>query len=501
MTDPVRVFLVGAGPGDPGLITRRGLELLRSCDVVAYDRLVSPALLDEVPESAERIFVGKEVGETLMPQATIDALIVDHARAGKRVVRLKGGDPFVFGRGADEAQALAAAGIPFEVVPGVTSAVAVPAYAGIPVTHSGVASSFTVLTAHESSERPGASERWRALAIGAQTLIFLMGVGALDDTVERLIDAGRDPDEPAAIIEWGTTPRQRTVVATLKTIAGAARDANIKPPATTIVGEVVRLRTAVDWFESRPLFGLRVVVTRPKVDSSSMTVALTEMGAEVIHFPVLEIVDPPEWHDLDDALKRLVDGSFEWAVFASAHAVDKTFERLLALGLDARAFGGTKVAAVGPTTASALQARGISPDLVPPRFTAAELASSIGSGSGSVFLPRPLEAPRGIVENLRAAGWDVVEVTAYETRPAPIPQDVSARITGGEFDVVTFLSPSAVDAFADVAGDAAHDKVVVCIGPATAEAATARGMRVSVVPEEHTAEGVMAALLETKPAG
>jgi uroporphyrinogen III methyltransferase/synthase len=496
----VKVFLVGAGPGDPGLITRRGLDLLRSCDVVLYDRLVSPALLDEAPAEAERVFVGKDVGDLLMPQATIDALIIESARAGKRVVRLKGGDPFVFGRGADEAQALAAAGISFEIVPGVTSATAVPAYAGIPVTHSGVSSSFTVLTAHESATRADSAERWRSLATGAQTLVFLMGVGALEETVARLIEAGRDPNEPAAIIEWGTTPKQRTVVGTLESIAGAAREAQIKPPATTIVGPVIRLRAAMDWFESRPLFGRRVVVTRPKVDSRSMADALTILGADVIHVPILEIVDPPSWDELDGALKRLNDGAFEWVAFASAHAVAKTFERLGALGLDARAFAGSKVAAVGTATERALIDEGIRPDLVPVRFTAKELAASMGRGSGAVLLPRPLEAPRGIVDNLTAAGWDVVEVTAYDTRPAEVDPDAAARIAEGDFDIVTFLSPSAVDAFMDAFGSVSDEKLVACIGPSTAEAAKGRGLRVDIVPDEHTAEGLVAALLDAKPA-
>jgi uroporphyrinogen III methyltransferase/synthase len=326
-----------------------------------------------------------------------------------------------------------------------------------------------------------------------------MGVGALEDTVERLIDAGRDADEPAAIIEWGTTPQQRTIVATLATIADAAREAGIQPPATTIVGEVVRLRTAVEWFEARPLFGLRVVVTRPKIDSASMTQALSDLGADVIHAPVLEIADPPAWDELDGALKRLDDDAFEWAVFASAHAVAKTFERLAALGLDARAFRNSKVAAVGPSTQEALVARGINPDLVPSTYTAKELARSLGSGSGSIFLPRPVEAPRGIVDNLKSAGWDVVEVAAYETRPAEITDEIKARISQADFDVVTFLSPSAVGAFTDLFGSSLEGKLVACIGPSTAAAAEARGLRVDLVPEEHTAEGLIAALVDAKP--
>ena len=277
-TKAPQVFLVGAGPGDPGLITRRGLELLRSCDAVLYDRLVDPRLLDEAPAEAERVFVGKQPGGTSMPQAAIDRLVVQHATEGKRVVRLKGGDPFVFGRGADEAQALGAAGIAFEVVPGVTSAIAVPGYAGIPLTHSGVSSSFAVLTAHASADRPGAAERWEAMARGAETLVLMMGVSALGDTMDRLIEAGRDREEPAAIIERGTTPDQRTVVGSVGTIAELATAAGIEPPAVTVVGKVVTLRDAVAWFESRPLFGLRVVVTRPRDQAHELSDALVQPG-------------------------------------------------------------------------------------------------------------------------------------------------------------------------------------------------------------------------------
>jgi uroporphyrinogen III methyltransferase/synthase len=345
-----RVFLVGAGPGDPGLITRRGLEILQSCDVVLYDRLVSSALLDEAPQRARKIFVGKKPGEASMPQARIDALIVEHAREGKSVVRLKGGDPFVFGRGADEAQALVAAGITFEIVPGVTSATAVPAYAGIPVTHSGVSSSFTVLTAQESADRPESWSRWRELATGAQTLVLLMGVSGLRDTAAKLIEAGRPPSEPAAVIQWGTTWGQRTIVGELAFIADLVEQSGIQPPAITVVGNVVRLRAAIEWFESRPLFARRIVVTRPRAQASKLGRMLRQEGAEVIHYPAIEIVDPPSWDEVDHAVEKLAGGHYTWVAFSSPNGVERFFDRLVELGYDARAFR-ARVAGVGPPPA------------------------------------------------------------------------------------------------------------------------------------------------------
>ncbi len=505
MTVVPNAFLVGAGPGDPGLMTRRGLELLHSCDVVLYDRLVHPGLLDEAPAEAERVFVGKQPGRPSMPQAEIDALVVQHARAGKRVVRLKGGDPFVFGRGADEAQALAAAGIAFEIVPGVSSATAVPAYAGIPVTHSGLSSSFAVLTGHASSERPGAAKRWQELARAADTLVLLMGVAALEDTTARLIEAGRDPGEAAAVIERGTTTDQRTVVGTLETIAAVARDASIEPPAITVVGSVVSLRDALVWYELRPLFGKRVVVTRPRSSAAELVARLEELGAEALCVPTIAIEDPPSWDDLDGALDRLEKGEFAWAIFASANAVDKVFERLAASGRDARALAGARIAAVGPATEGALARRGLRADLVPATHTLEALMPDLGPASGRVFFPRPATAPPDAAEALATAGWDVVAPDAYRTSPKMRIASVAAQeVSNGRFDVLTLASGSAAGAFVEVfgkpeelglAGGGGSERFCVCIGPATAGAARRLGFRVDSVAAEHTAEGLVQAIL------
>ena len=493
----VRAFLVGAGPGDPGLITRRGLDLIRSCDVLLYDRLVARALLDEAPERAERIFVGKTPGSPTMPQASIDALIVEHARAGRRVVRLKGGDPFVFGRGADEGQALAAAGIAFEVVPGVSASVAVPAYAGIPVTHGGVASSFAVVTAHESGSRPGAGDRFDALARGADTLVMLMGVASLDDAIRRLRDAGRPEDEPVALIERGTTPDQRTVVATLETVVEVARREAIVSPTTVVVGQVVRLRDALQWFESRPLFAKRVVVTRPLAQAGSLAEPLAELGAGVVVAPTIEVVPPADRAELDAASERLGRGEYEWVLFSSVNAVDRFFYHLDP-GHDVRVLAGSKVAAVGPATEQRLRRWGIKADRVPAIHTGVAAATAIGPGSGRVLLPRSAEGLPDVVDELRRLGWSPHDVDAYETvQVAPSPEVLDELHTGG-FDIVTFTSPSAVDGFAAAVGMEAigEGHLVASIGPSTSARVTDLGVAVDIEPSEHTVAGLVAALEE-----
>lgn len=491
----VSVYLVGAGPGDPGLITRRGLQLLRACEVLLYDRLVAPALLAEAPEEAERIFVGKTPGSASPPQASIDALIVNHARAGRRVVRLKGGDPFVFGRGADEGQALAAAGIPFEIVPGVSAAVAVPAYAGVPVTHGGIASSFAVVTAQASGSRPEADERFQALARGADTLVMLMGVAALEDTVRRLRSAGRADDEPVALIERGTTPEQRTIVATLATAVEVARREEIESPTTIVVGEVVRLRAALGWFESRPLFGQRVVVTRPVGRARSLTDGLAALGAEVIHAPTVATAPLTEWDQLDAALVRLERGDYEWVVFTSATAVDHLFD-YLSVTRDARAFGRTKVAAVGPATQRRLRAFGLRADLIPPVYTGVATAAEIGPGSGRVLLPRSAAGLPDVVEEFTRLGWSIDEVAVYRALAAEPDPAVVAALRAGAFDIVTFASPSSVDGFVEAVGSEAVTgaHLIATIGPSTSLRAREVGLRVDVEAEPHTAEGMLAAL-------
>lgn len=492
---PVSVFLVGAGPGDPGLITRRGLVLLRSCDVLVYDRLVSPALVEEAPPTAELLFVGKTPGETSMPQASIDALVVAKAREGKRVVRLKGGDPFVFGRGADEGQALAAAGISFEVVPGITAAVAVPAYAGIPLTHGGVSSSFAVMTGHEASPRPGGEARFAAIAEGAETLILLMGVSSLGETALRLIGAGRSPDEPVALIERGTTPAQRTVVATLATVAEVAERENVSAPVTTVVGPVVTLRPALDWFESRPLFGQRIVVTRPREQAAELIDSLEQLGARVLPMPTIQIVDPPSLDELDAAIERLSQGDYQWVMFGSVNAVERFFLRLQR-SYDARVLAGTKIAAVGPATEERLHSHGIKPDLMPDEFTAAATVAALGpADGGKILLPRPEGAPLDVVESLREHGWEVDNVTTYQT--LRVRPDV--KRLAGAIDAVLFTSPSSVEGFSDATRSAGLEQSyrVICIGPSTERSARDLGLHVDAVADPHTSEGLVEAVIST----
>jgi uroporphyrinogen III methyltransferase/synthase len=499
------VYLVGAGPGDPGLITRRGLDLLRSCDVVLYDRLTSPALVEEAPDGAERVYVGKDPEGRIRPQGEIDALTVAAARADKRVVRLKGGDPYVFGRGADEAQALAAAGIPFEVVPGVSSAVAVPSYAGVPLTHGGIASSFAVLTAHETGARTGRDERFAKVASSVDTVVILMGARTLRDSLDRLIAAGRAPDEPAAMIQWGSTARQRTAVATLETLADVVERERIGPPSIVVIGEVVKMRDALAWFEKRPLFGRRIVVTRAPHQAAGLADRLLDLGADVMFCPVIRIIDPASWEPLDTAIKKLAEGLYAWVVFPSVNSVERFFARMRMLGTDARAFGRTKVAAVGPTTASLLRDNGIAPDLVPETFTGDVIAESLGRGSSPVLIPRVAGAPRDLLRILERSGWLPDEVETYRNVRLRPPDSEGEQVKAGKFDAVTFTSASTVRHFAEVVAPPADlglaeggeaTRLVACIGPKTADQARSLGFRVDVVAEEHTAQGLVEALME-----
>lgn len=491
-----RVYLVGAGPGDPGLITARGLRALRSCDVVLYDRLVSPQLLDEAPRSAEVVFTGKAPGETHSRQVVIDALLIARAREGKTVVRLKGGDPFVFGRGAEEAALLAEAGIPFEIIPGVTSAIAAPAYAGIPVTNRGMASSFAVMTAHSADDdvRSGVS---------ADTIVLLMGVAQLRDAAKRLIDGGRSESEPAAIVQWGTTGRQRVAVSSLGSIADVAEREGIGSPATTIVGQVVRVRDAISWFESRPLFGVTVVVTRARKQSESLIALLEDAGATAISVPTIEIVGPEDRTALQRSVQDAVADRFDWIVFTSVNAIAWFFDAMEGSGLDVRALRNTKLACVGEASARALRGRHLIADLVPDDSSADGLAAAIGQGVGSVLLPRVQGAPTLLPDALRSAGWDVTEVVAYRN-VAPAPSPSAELVREGSFDVITFASASAVRNFVaniaapsdvGIAADSDGSKVVVCIGPSTAAEAAALGLRVDATAKSQSARGLFDAVV------
>jgi uroporphyrinogen III methyltransferase/synthase len=486
------VYLVGAGPGDPGLITVRGLDLLKTCDVVLYDRLVSSVLLDEARYDAEKIFVGKKPGESHSRQLVSDALLVSKAKEAKSVVRLKGGDPFVFGRGGEEAALLRDASVPFEVVPGVTSAVAVPAYAGIPVTHRGMSASFVVLTAREEGDEVEADVS--ELTVGAETIILLMGVAALDKIARRLVESGRDPHEPAAAIEWGSTGRQRVVVADLGTIAEAVASEGLKAPATTVIGQVVSLRDSLAWFEARPLFGRSVAVTRPRGQSRALAARLTELGADVVPLPLIDIGEPSSWSAADDAVETLAAGGYDWVIFASANAVESFFQRVTAIGHDARAFAATKIAAVGDRTAHALSHRGLRADLIPARFESSEMVDAMGAGSGKVLFPRVQDGPPDPITALEVNGWHVDDVPVYSNLPGSPSEAAIQRVSGGEVDLITLTSASTARNLKPVVGDIGMTPVV-CIGPATAEAARAQGIQVAAVAERHDTDGLIETVL------
>ncbi len=483
------VYLVGAGPGDPGLLTVRGAEVLARADVVVYDRLSVEALLEIAPAAAERISVGKAPGLVTMPQDDINRLLVERGRTGATVVRLKGGDPFVFARGGEEAAALIVAGVPFEVVPGITSAIAVPAYAGIPVTLRHSSTSLTIVTGHEDpSVGDDGSVDWQAIAKVGGTIVILMGVARLRAIAAELIAGGRSPDTPAAAVRWGTRPHQTTVRATLATLA----DHDLRSPSVIVVGDVA----AVDltWFEQRPLFGRKVLVTRTGAQASQLVDALRTAGAEAIEVPVIEVVDP---HDGGAALREAAGtlGQYDWVVVTSPNGASRLLEAVADVGGDARSFALSSVAVVGPGTAAVLAAGGIVADLLPDRFVAEALLDAFpepGPAGGRVLLARAAVARDVLPDGLRALGWEVHVVDAYRTVPVTATEGQRARVA--EAEVVTFASSSAVDNFVAAFGPEALPAVVACIGPVTAAAARRQGIDVTVEAELHTIDGLVAAL-------
>ncbi len=475
------VYLVGAGPGDPGLLTVRGAEVLGRADVVVHDRLSAAELLDLAPAGAERIDVGKAPGQARYTQDEITALLVERGTAGQTVVRLKGGDPTVFARGGEEAIALRDAGVPFEFVPGVTSAIAVPAYAGIPVTQRFSSTSFTVVTGHEDpSIGEEGSVDWDAVARVGGTIIVLMGVGRVAKICERIIAAGRDPDTPAAAVIWGTRPEQRTVRATLATLP----DQDLEPPATIVIGAVAGLD--LSWFETRPLFGKTVVVTRARAQSSSLLARLRELGADTVEIPAIRIDEPSDGGAaLRSAVARL--DAYDWVVVTSPNGA----RRLLDTCRDARVFGAAKVAAIGPGTAEALAEGNVVADLIPERFVAEGLLEVFPDGPGRVVIPRAAEARDVLPEGLREKGWEVDVVEAYRTVQGRPSDDDLARAANA--DIVTFTSSSTVRNFLAVCDTV--PPTVACIGPITAETAREHGLTVHVEADVHTIDGLLDALV------
>jgi uroporphyrinogen III methyltransferase/synthase len=492
---PGVVYLVGAGPGDPGLMTVRGAELVASADVILYDRLIPQAALSGAREDAELVYVGKRPGAPEIPQSEIETTMVERARAGRSVVRLKGGDPFVFGRGGEEAETLAAAGVPFEVVPGVTAGVAAPAYAGIPVTHREDASAVAFVAGYEDPSKDGSNIDWDALARFRGTLVLYMSVKRLPDVAARLIAGGRSADEPAAAVERGTTPAQRTVSATLADLPDAVAAAGIAPPAVMLIGPVAARRETIGWLERRPLFGLRVVVTRARAQASGLAATLAALGADVIELPAIRVVPRIDSAEVSDAVGAI--HSYALVCLTSPNGVRLLFDALEAAGLDARALANATVAAIGPGTARALAARGIRADVVPERSVAEALVESLEAVDVTdrpVLVARAADARDVLPDALRERRAKVDVVALYETvAEEPDPEAVEAASSA---DYVTFTSSSTVRNFVAAIGGGFPDRArVVSIGPVTSEAAREAGLTVDLEAESHDLDGLVEALV------
>lgn len=492
-----KVYLVGAGPGDPGLITVRGKYLLERAEVVVYDYLASRKLLKHVPKSAEFIYAGKKGGAKHMhTQDEINQMLIDFAMAGKVVVRLKGGDPFIFGRGGEELEMLYGANIPFEVVPGVTSATAAATYAGIPITHRSYTASVAFITGHEDPTKADSSIDWSKLATGAGTIVVYMGIKNLPIIVDNLLKHGRDPNTPVAVVRWASTPEQRTVVGTLSTIKDVVVEAGIKPPSLIIVGEVVKLRETIDWYEKRPLFGKKIVVTRTREQASNLMAGLEENGADCLECSTIDIHPVDSYEILDDELNRLKE--YHWIIFSSLNGVKYFFERIQSKGMDARDLKGPDIAVVGKSTADLLHTYGVNADLIPPVFTSEGLAESLldqGVEGRNILIPRAEKAREILPETLRGAGAQVVIAPVYKNiPPAGSKEELRQELEAGLVDMVTFTSSSTVRNFLTMVGaedsnelqDLFNGVKIAAIGPITAKTVTDNGLKVDVQPAEYT---------------
>ncbi|MCL7487309.1 MAG: uroporphyrinogen-III C-methyltransferase [Desulfobulbaceae bacterium] len=502
-----KVYLVGAGPGDPGLITLRGKFLLERAEVVVYDYLANKKLLQHAPSTAQLVYVGKKGGGLhAYTQEGINKLLVEHGKAGKIVVRLKGGDPFIFGRGAEEIEELVAAGIPFEVVPGVTSATAAATYAGIPITHRGYTASVAFITGHEDPTKKESNIRWDKLATGAGTLVIFMGIKNLPIIMAKLIENGRDPKTPVAVVRWASTPEQHSVEGTLETITEVVREAGIKPPALVVVGEVVKLRKTIDWYEKRPLFGKRIVVTRTREQASELVALLEEHGADCLEFSTINIEPVDDYQVLDRELAQI--SSCGWLLFTSLNAVTYFFRRLNHLGLDARALAGVRIAVVGKATGDELVKYGIKVDLIPEKFTGEGLAEALisqGVKGSRILLPRAVKARDVLPEMLTGAGAEVVIAPVYRNVPPGGRTDLlREKLEEKKIDMVTFTSSSTVTNFLTMVDAASEEELhrmlddvsMAAIGPITAKTIEESGLRVDVQPESYTIPDMVDAIVD-----
>jgi len=489
------VYLVGAGPGDPGLLTLKAKECLTRADVVIFDNLANRDLLRYARANTELIYVGKKGGHHTMSQKDINSLIIDRARKGCCVVRLKGGDPFIFGRGGEEALELFQAGLSFEVVPGITSAIAVPAYAGIPLTHRGYASTVAFVTGHEDPNKENSDIAWDKLSTGVGTLVFLMGVANLPRITENLMTHGRSPETPVAVIRYGTLAGQKTLLGNLKNIAHLAEDNEIKPPAIVVVGDVVHLRRQLNWFEKRLLFGKRIVITRAREQASDFLKGLATLGAECIEFPTIEIVPPDGWDPLDRAIEAIE--SYDWLLFTSPNGVQYFLKRLKTLGKDIRDLKGLRIGAIGPKTAKIWHDFGIKLDLMPDEYRAEAIVADFRKWQitgAKVLLPRAAQAREVLPEELKKMGAHVDVVTAYQTiKPDYDTEKVRNMLKEGTVDMVTFTSSSTVNNFVKMFEQDTDNLrkwmshvPVACIGPVTATTARKNGFHVEITPPKYT---------------
>jgi uroporphyrinogen III methyltransferase/synthase len=505
MTKPVRssgiVYLVGAGPGDPGLITVRGIQCLQRAQVVVYDYLANEQLLNHAPAEAERIYAGKIGGRHNQDQEEINRLLVEKCQAGKNVVRLKGGDPFVFGRGGEECEALSAAGLPFEVVPGVTAAVGAAAYAGIPLTHRDFTASVAFVTGQEGKDKSDTAIDWDRLSLGGGTVVFYMGITSLRRNMRRMAEHGRSPATPVALVRWATTANQQVLTGTIADIADKAELAGFKPPAVTIVGDVVNLRDRLRWFDNRPLSGRRIIVTRSADQAGEFSAMLEALGAVTLECPTIRLVEPESWDDLDAAIATL--SAFDWLILTSVNAVHFFFLRLDALGFDSRALGGCKICVVGPKTAEALAAHGIRPDLVPADYKAEGVVSEfarIGLSGCRVLFPRADRAREVIPHGLERMGAHVTAPVAYRNiLPDRLCPEALLALEKRSVDCITFTSSSTVLNLAELLGadllaNMLQGVTVASIGPITSRTCREIGLKVDIEPQEYTLVALAAAI-------
>ena len=487
------VYLIGAGPGAPGLITLKAIECIKEADVVVYDYLASKRFLEYASKKAEIIYVGKQGGAHTLPQDEINKLIIKKAQKGKIIARLKGGDPFIFGRGGEEAEEIIQAGIDYEVVPGVTAGVAAAAYAGIPLTHRDFTTTVAFITGHEDPTKEDSNIYWDKISTGIGTLVFYMGIGNLEPNMKKLIENGRSPDTPVALIRWGTTSNQETIIGTIKDIAEKAKQANFKAPAITVVGGVVSLRDKLRWFDKKPLFGKKIIVTRSREQASDFSVLLEKCGAEPIEFPTIETVPPKDWKEIDRAIKNLP--KYDWAIFTSINGVKYFIERLKKQGKDIRELKGIKICAIGPATAKAIEDLGIKVDLLPKEYRAESIITGLGKTKikGRRFLlPRALKAREVLPEEIKRLGGKVDVVTAYRTvQPKEKTDEIRKMLREKRVDVVTFTSSSTVENFANMfkrneVPGILNGTRVACIGPITKDTATKLGIKTDIMPEKYT---------------